>query len=149
MCIEREDFIDIFMHYEKGQEPEHITFLREIDVLRGWPIEKLPYNDHRICLITYFRYFFLQIFTRLWRFYLSLLTIISCCMSFYSILKSNRKGILMCKDSNKNDWIYVIKQGTCRIIKDIPLSKQSISTIEQSIEVANKSMGLFFICLLY
>ena len=56
LAVSREDFIDIFMHIEKDREPEHIAFLRTIDVLRGWPLEKLPHDNPRICLFTFFRY---------------------------------------------------------------------------------------------
>ena len=55
LAVGREDFIDIFMHVEKNTEPEHIQFLRQIDILRGWPIDKLPWDDPKICLFTYFR----------------------------------------------------------------------------------------------
>lgn len=55
LAVGREDFIDIFMHVEKNTEPEHIQYLRQIDLLQGWPIHKLPWNDTKICLFTYFR----------------------------------------------------------------------------------------------
>ena len=55
LTIDRDDFIDIFMHIEKGKEPEHISYLREIELLNEWDIDKLPYNNPRICLLTYFR----------------------------------------------------------------------------------------------
>ena len=28
-----------------------------------------------------------------------------------------RMGTLMCKDSNEDEWIYVIRTGSCRVIK--------------------------------
>ncbi|GFN82200.1 cyclic nucleotide-binding domain-containing protein 2-like, partial [Plakobranchus ocellatus] len=28
-----------------------------------------------------------------------------------------RRGIVLCKDSNSSDWIYVVKSGSCRVIK--------------------------------
>lgn len=56
LAVSREDFIDIFMHIEKDKEPEHIAFLRTIDLLRGWPLERLPHDNPRICLFTFFRY---------------------------------------------------------------------------------------------
>ncbi len=55
LTIDRDNFIDLFMHIEKGKEPEHISYLREIDVFNHWPIDKLPYDNPRICLLTYFR----------------------------------------------------------------------------------------------
>ena len=103
MTIDRDDFIDIFMHIEQGREPEHISYLREVDFLSDWDIDKLPYNNPKICLLTYFR-----------------------------------KGMVMCKDSNKNDWIYVIKNGSCKVLKGLEppektvfnLPKQSVNLIE-------------------
>lgn len=29
----------------------------------------------------------------------------------------NRMGTMMCKDSNEDEWIYVIRTGSCRVIK--------------------------------
>ena len=55
LAVGREDFIDIFMHVEKNKEPEHIQFLRTIDILKGWPIDSLPWDDPKTCLFTYFR----------------------------------------------------------------------------------------------
>lgn len=56
LAVSREDFIDIFMHIEKDKEPEHISFLRTIDLFRGWPVDKIPHDNPRICLFTFFRY---------------------------------------------------------------------------------------------
>lgn len=56
LAVGRDDFIDIFMPVEKDQEPEHIQFLRTADLMKGWPIHKLPYHDPKICCFTYFRY---------------------------------------------------------------------------------------------
>ena len=55
LAVGREDFVDIFMHVEKNKEPDHIGFLRQIEALNGWPLERLPWNDPKICLFTYFR----------------------------------------------------------------------------------------------
>lgn len=55
LTIERDDFIDIFMHVEHGKEPEHISYLRQCEQLDGWPISKLPYDNPKVCLLTYFR----------------------------------------------------------------------------------------------
>lgn len=56
LAVGREDFVDIFMPMDKDQEPEHIRFLRTVQLLRGWPIERLPYHDPKICCFTYFRF---------------------------------------------------------------------------------------------
>lgn len=55
LAVGRQDFIDVFMHVEKNREPEHIQYLRSIDTFHGWPIEKLPYDNPKICLFTFFR----------------------------------------------------------------------------------------------
>ena len=31
----------------------------------------------------------------------------------------------MCKDSYSNDWIYVIKQGQCRVLKKVKFTKRN------------------------
>ncbi|WAQ98799.1 CNBD2-like protein, partial [Mya arenaria] len=96
LAVSREDFIDIFMHIEKDREPEHIRFLRSIDLLRGWPLDQLPHDNPRICLFTFFR-----------------------------------RGVLLCKDSNTSEWIYVIKSGTCRVLKDLYDTKPNIPGLER------------------
>ncbi|KAK3099955.1 hypothetical protein FSP39_012490 [Pinctada imbricata] len=91
LAVGREDFVDIFMPMDKDQEPEHIRFLRSIQLLGGWPIERLPYHDTKICCFTYFR-----------------------------------RGLLLCKDSNSSEWVYIIKTGTCRVLKALHVVKPQI-----------------------
>ena len=55
LAVAREDFVDIFMHVERDVEPEHVTFLRSLHVLRSWPVEVLPANNPRILVFTYVR----------------------------------------------------------------------------------------------
>lgn len=55
LSIGRDEFVDIFMHVEKGKEPEHILFLKEVELLKNWPINLLPHNNPNICVLTYFR----------------------------------------------------------------------------------------------
>ena len=55
LAVGRDDFIDIFMHIEKDKEPEHIQYLRSLDIIKGWPIDELPWDNPKICLFTYFR----------------------------------------------------------------------------------------------
>ena len=114
LSIGRDDFVDIFMHEEKGKDPEHISYLKGIDLLNEWPIRLLPHHDTRICLLTYFR-----------------------------------KGVMMCKDSNKNDWIYFVKQGSCRIIKDIKIIKKNISVLNKPLEIPQKYLGLLSFCFFF
>ncbi|XP_059166002.1 cyclic nucleotide-binding domain-containing protein 2-like, partial [Physella acuta] len=82
LAVGREDFVDIFMHVERGVEPEHIRFLRSLQILRDWPIEVLPVANPKILLFTYVR-----------------------------------RGVLLCRDSNTSEWIYVVKSGSCSVIK--------------------------------
>jgi len=37
----------------------------------------------------------------------------------------------MCRDSNKADWIYVIKTGTCKVLKKLLATKPNIPGLEQ------------------
>ena len=30
----------------------------------------------------------------------------------------------MCKESNKNEWVYVVKQGECKVLKNIKPPKK-------------------------
>ncbi|GFS01990.1 cyclic nucleotide-binding domain-containing protein 2-like [Elysia marginata] len=55
ICIERDDFINIFLRGVQGKEPAHFTFLREVDLLKGWPVSALPQDNPRICAYTYVR----------------------------------------------------------------------------------------------
>ncbi|KAK7480125.1 hypothetical protein BaRGS_00028609, partial [Batillaria attramentaria] len=41
-----------------------------------------------------------------------------------------RRGVLLCKDSNKSDWIYVIKSGSCRVLKALTAVKPTIHWTE-------------------
>ncbi len=55
LSIGRDDFVNIFMHTDGDKEPEFISYLREVDLFEHWPIEKLPYDNPNICLLTFFR----------------------------------------------------------------------------------------------
>ncbi len=35
LSIDRDDFVDIFMHIEKGKEPEHISYLRKVPTIKA------------------------------------------------------------------------------------------------------------------
>ena len=88
LSIGRDDFINIFMHTEGNEEPEFISYLRNIEIFNDWPIAKLPYDKPNICLVNFFR-----------------------------------RGVVMCKDSGNNEWIYCVKLGTCRVVKKINLTE--------------------------
>ncbi|CAM2095676.1 unnamed protein product [Caretta caretta] len=49
------EFLNIFLNRESGEGPDFMNFLRKIELLSGWPVEKLPYNNPRICAFTFFR----------------------------------------------------------------------------------------------
>ncbi|KAM4702104.1 cyclic nucleotide-binding domain-containing protein 2-like [Discoglossus pictus] len=55
LAIARQDFLNIFLHNDSQEGPEYIQLLQNIDLLTGWPIHKLPYNNPRICLHTFYR----------------------------------------------------------------------------------------------
>ncbi|RUS86813.1 hypothetical protein EGW08_005409 [Elysia chlorotica] len=107
LAVAREDFVDIFMHVERDVEPEHVTFLRSLHVLRGWPVEVLPANNPRVLVFTYVR-----------------------------------RGIVLCKDSNCSEWIYVIKSGSCRVIKALKQAnaQQKIQKQHRQINKAGKEL---------
>ncbi|XP_048775168.2 cyclic nucleotide-binding domain-containing protein 2-like isoform X2 [Ostrea edulis] len=107
LAVGREDFVDIFMPMDKDQEPEHIRFLRTIQLLKGWPIEKLPYHDPKICCFTYFR-----------------------------------RGLLLCKDSNISDWVYVIKTGSCRVLKSLHSAKPNIPRLSSNQKLSKSFLRL-------
>ncbi|KAJ8297714.1 hypothetical protein KUTeg_024245 [Tegillarca granosa] len=95
LAVGREDFVEVFMPVDSKQEPEHIRFLRSVDVFTNWPIEKLPYHDPKICCFTYFR-----------------------------------RGLLLCKDSNSSEWLYIIKTGSCRVLKALYCTKPNIKGLK-------------------
>jgi hypothetical protein len=41
ISIGRDDFFDIFMTKNKGEEPDHIRYLRKLNFVKYWPIDKL------------------------------------------------------------------------------------------------------------
>ena len=43
------------------------------------------------------------------------------CLSSYF-----RKGVVICSNSQTNEWIYIIKQGTCRILKSFRVLKEDM-----------------------
>ncbi|XP_051782609.1 cyclic nucleotide-binding domain-containing protein 2-like [Erpetoichthys calabaricus] len=55
LAVSRQDFVTTFLSGDAQDEPEFIEYLRKIDVLSGWPIEKLPFNKPNICVHTFFR----------------------------------------------------------------------------------------------
>ncbi|XP_069059561.1 cyclic nucleotide-binding domain-containing protein 2-like [Pleurodeles waltl] len=55
LAVSREDFLSIFLNNESREGPDFIKFLHKIQIFSGWPIEKLPYSNPRICVHTFFR----------------------------------------------------------------------------------------------
>ncbi|KAK6172958.1 hypothetical protein SNE40_016508 [Patella caerulea] len=41
-----------------------------------------------------------------------------------------RRGVLLCKDSNKSDWIFVIKTGSCRVLKSLKSTKPNLPPLD-------------------
>ncbi|XP_006814718.1 uncharacterized protein LOC100377915 [Saccoglossus kowalevskii] len=88
LAIGREDFFDIFMRGQRpGEEPEHITFLRQVECLKDFPFEKLMEHPER------------------------------CLFHFY------KRGQIIVKDSNSSEWLYVVKSGTCQVLKQLKAVK--------------------------
>ncbi|CAF1152595.1 unnamed protein product [Adineta steineri] len=105
LAIEQEDFIKIFMANDRENEPDFITFLRQIPEFRGFPIDKIPHNNPNICQVVYYRI-----------------------------------GTLMCKDSNEDEWIYIIRTGSCRVIKSLTQVTPKLKTRKKP-EVIYDSFG--------
>ncbi|XP_077341126.1 cyclic nucleotide-binding domain-containing protein 2-like isoform X2 [Lithobates pipiens] len=82
------DFLNIFLNSESQEGPDHLQLLQSIDLLSGWPIDKLPYNNPRICVHTFYR-----------------------------------PGTVITKDSKASSKIYVIKSGSVRVLKAVPMQK--------------------------
>ncbi|XP_019384086.1 PREDICTED: uncharacterized protein LOC109305552 [Crocodylus porosus] len=55
LALSRQDFLNVFLSRESTEGPDFIDFLHKTELLSGWPIEKLPYNNLRICAQTFFR----------------------------------------------------------------------------------------------
>ncbi|XP_073518160.1 uncharacterized protein [Phyllobates terribilis] len=55
LAITRQDFLNIFLTSESQEGPDYIRLLESIDLLSGWPVHKLPYNNPRICVHTFYR----------------------------------------------------------------------------------------------
>ncbi len=53
ISIGREDFFEIFMS-KRGEEPEHISFLRKCSFTKDWPFKALVENPGS-CLFHYYR----------------------------------------------------------------------------------------------
>ncbi|XP_044141340.1 cyclic nucleotide-binding domain-containing protein 2-like [Bufo gargarizans] len=52
LAITRQDFLNIFLSSDSQEGPDYIRLLESIDLLSGWPVHKLPYNNPRICVHT-------------------------------------------------------------------------------------------------
>ncbi|XP_071495135.1 uncharacterized protein [Diadema antillarum] len=92
LAITREDFFDIFMRGQApGQEPEHISFLRQLNFMKYWPIEILL-GHPEMCLFHFYK-----------------------------------RGQVIVRDSNKSDWIYVVKSGTCQVLMQLKAAKRHVT----------------------
>ncbi|KAJ8410905.1 hypothetical protein AAFF_G00188620 [Aldrovandia affinis] len=54
LAISRQDFKSTLVNREVSNAPEFLEFLRKIDILSGWPLEKIPTNS-TVCLHAFFR----------------------------------------------------------------------------------------------
>ncbi|XP_039770952.1 cyclic nucleotide-binding domain-containing protein 2-like [Ornithorhynchus anatinus] len=55
LAVSRQDFLNIFLNKGTGEGSDFMKFLNGIELLSGWPIQKLPFSDPRICVHTFFR----------------------------------------------------------------------------------------------
>ncbi|XP_055881232.1 uncharacterized protein LOC106062845 isoform X1 [Biomphalaria glabrata] len=84
LSVGRDDFFDIFMsRHIKGEIPEHIKFLSQLDFMKDWPIERLLERPDQ-CLLHFFK-----------------------------------RNMVIVKDSHRSDWLYVVKSGSCQVLKQL------------------------------
>lgn len=57
-------------------------------------------------------------------------------------------GTVVCKDSNKDDWIYVIRTGCCRVIKALT-QVTPILTLKKTPEIIYDRFGMLLIRFIY
>ncbi|XP_074861890.1 cyclic nucleotide-binding domain-containing protein 2-like [Carettochelys insculpta] len=83
LCIDREDFIKIFLYNGKKVfgDPEQMWFLRSLRYFKGWPIHLLEDNPEK-CVICHYR-----------------------------------RGAVILRNSNVTEWIYIVKEGSCSVLK--------------------------------
>ena len=43
------------------------------------------------------------------------------------LISEFRRGTVMCRDSNKTDWLYVVKSGACRVLKRLDVVNKETS----------------------
>ncbi|XP_073207324.1 uncharacterized protein [Lepidochelys kempii] len=83
LCIDREDFIKIFLSGGKNVfgDPEQMQFLRSLHCFKGWPINLLEDNPGK-CIVCHYR-----------------------------------RGTVILRNSNVTEWIYIVKEGSCSVLK--------------------------------
>ncbi|XP_060078864.1 cyclic nucleotide-binding domain-containing protein 2-like [Ylistrum balloti] len=59
-----------------------------------------------------------------------------CCFTYF------RRGLLLCKDSNTSEWVYVIKTGTCRVLKALQTTRPNIPGLEPNLKKHEKPLKL-------
>ncbi|OWF46625.1 Cyclic nucleotide-binding domain-containing protein 2 [Mizuhopecten yessoensis] len=59
-----------------------------------------------------------------------------CCFTYF------RRGLLLCKDSNTSEWVYVIKTGTCRVLKALQTTRPNIPGLEPNPKKNQKPLKL-------
>ncbi|XP_033879253.3 uncharacterized protein LOC117413909 isoform X1 [Acipenser ruthenus] len=89
LCLDREDFAHIFLPggRKKQGDPEQIMFLSELKFLKGWPLQLLEDNPGK-CIVKHF----------------------SCAFPC-------RRGAVILQTSSINDWIYIVRSGSCSVMK--------------------------------
>ncbi|XP_067400479.1 cyclic nucleotide-binding domain-containing protein 2-like isoform X2 [Emydura macquarii macquarii] len=110
LCIDREDFIKIFLYGGKKVlvDPEQMQFLRSLHYFKGWPIHLLEDNPGK-CMVCHYR-----------------------------------RGTVILRNSNMTEWIYIVKAGSCSLMKifkdDSCLSNRAANRIIQAEAGIHKSL---------
>ncbi len=55
----------------------------------------------------------------------------------------------MCRDSNKSEWVYVIKSGSCRVLKSLKATRPDVKGLEHQpyvqVDTGNQRGLIYFI----
>ncbi|XP_033096644.1 uncharacterized protein LOC117100910 [Anneissia japonica] len=96
-CISKKDFIRIFMAggEKKLQDPELGEFIRNLEILKNWPIQLLEEHPEK-CMFNYFK-----------------------------------RGTLLIENSNTSDKIFIVKSGSCTVLKKLRCTTPA-TTVKES-----------------
>ena len=52
-----------------------------------------------------------------------------------------RKGEMICQDSWRDDWLYLVKSGSCKMLKQIQLNQHTFDTYLERLKTRNNAQG--------